>query len=607
MSADWLYDRLFKKQLDKSFAHQDSDGRYVELLKFEGSGIQLCPEGLLVLEQASGPIGVFAVTGPSKTGRTSLLNLLLKRPDLNRPDLLAEGTTGLWIYSRPVLKGEVEVYAIDSQGFGSRDLDKQLMTVLYVMCSVFIFNSIGMIDESSMKKLGVIRELPKLIQQADKGSVDLKPAQLLDSTKALKSLAPTFVWTLRDFSLNLTDEHGRPVSGKDYLESVLETGHVQSDYTEAFKHTSDTLCSLFIERDCVRFQRPLDDGSMEFDMSGPVSPKFMRQLDKLHAVAVSQCRSKKFFGQTTNGPLLSLMIQQVVKVLVGEERLDFKKCWNIVKETEYIRVLEEVKQYYIAHRDFDAELMPYDENDLVLKLHRAKEDAVMSLRKSFVKDQRFEDRLIEEFDSYFETDLKFTLEGNVHASIEYNTILLDKVFSSIFERMESGYYSENFNEVDADWEVAAQNYEDQARGPGRFQALSSFGYRFQNERLSKFFKGMLHSYEDKLLVTQRESQQIKERRKAAEEDLRKLNLDDEGLKNLMEEIETKINGSTNEDMPADQRLEIVIEWLKTSDERKRDLEEQRKLAEEEHYKATVVSKRQVVVNKPQNKSCCSIF
>mmetsp|Transcript_26878 Transcript_26878/g.48446 ORF Transcript_26878/g.48446 Transcript_26878/m.48446 type:complete len:596 (-) Transcript_26878:31-1818(-) len=595
MSADDLYQRVYRKAKGGKEDSQEvvQGEKFVKLLEFEGSIMRLCFEGLQVIEKAQGAIGILALTGPAKTGRTSLLNLLIKRPDLNEPEFLESGTKGVWIYSLPVYKGEVEVFAIDTQGFGNAALDRNLMTLLYVMCSAYIFNSRGHIDESAMKKLGVIRELPKIIEKSGR-NVELD----------LSKLAPRFIWSLRDFTLNLNDETGRPISGKDYLESVLDTGRVQSDYTNDFQESANLLQTLFVERDCVRFPRPTDDDVEEFDLRTGVTNKFQRQLDKLYSMAIAQCPSKKFYGQAANGSLLSSMMKIIVNELNSNNKIDFKKSWRMVKEAEYNKLLDEIKDNYSKSRDFDVEAMPYEENDLVLNLHRAKEQAVMSLRKAFVPDRMLENRLLEEFDSYFETDLKYTIEGNLQASIEYNTIILDKVFRGIFANMDNGYYTEHFEDIDKDWDVAAAEYEAQAKGPGRFQALNIFANRFQNGKLEDFFHRMLETYEDKLKATEEKSNLIKSKRRKAESELSKLNLEDKDLIIAIQEIEAKI-GVENEELSPEKRLDIVIEWLKSSEARKRQLEEECRRAEAEQSRAMSPTKRPR--QEAQKKSCCVVF
>jgi hypothetical protein len=594
MSAAELYDAVWKKAASRNTeAVHKGEGKYVPLLKFEESKIKLCQDGLDVLRQVKGAVGVITVAGPSQSGNTTLLDLLQRKSEEIGEDLHDE-LQGLWIFNQPIHRGEVDVLAVKSQSFGTSEQDKRLMQVLYVLCSVFIFNSQGCIDEDSMKKLGVIKELPELIDLSSK-----------HAKRRLTSVAPRFVWALQDFNLNITDEQGRPISGKDYLENVLETGRVQKEYTEEYQQASSTLIELFQERNCVRF--PSQDADQR---SGELKKKFKRQLDKLHSIAVAQCPSKKFFGQAANGLLLSGMLEKTVHCLNQPSKLDLEKSWRVVKENEFQKLFDEVKEHYLSSREIDPSEMPFDENELVLRLHQAKEQAILTLRKSFVEDRLLECRLIEDFDSFFETDMKYTLEANLMSSIEFNTTVLDLVFRSIFEKMDSGHYNEHFNEVDGDWGAAAQSYEEQARGPGRFVALSEFGIRFQDERFARFFKDMLRTYEDKLKLLKSDRKTINTRRIAVEEELKDLKLDIKDLKTLMEEIEIKI-GAPSETMTMDQRMDRVIEWLKSSDERKVQLEQDLRLAEEAQYKSTLPQQskkpQQSTRPQPKSKSCCLVM
>lgn len=109
------------------------------------------------------PVGVIAVAGKYRTGKSFLLNRIL----LNKKQTGGFGvgptinpcTKGLWIWNRPVEvdkpNGEkMKVLIIDSEGIGATDEDQNHDTRIFLLAllisSYFIYNSMGTIDENAL-------------------------------------------------------------------------------------------------------------------------------------------------------------------------------------------------------------------------------------------------------------------------------------------------------------------------------------------------------------------------------------------------------------------------------------------------------------------------
>lgn len=75
------------------------------------------------------------------------------------------------------------------------------------LCSVLIYNSIGVIDEQALNALSLIVSLGKTLQE------DIQE----DSNNF-----PFLMWILRDFALQMEDLTGEPMSSKEYMEKALE-------------------------------------------------------------------------------------------------------------------------------------------------------------------------------------------------------------------------------------------------------------------------------------------------------------------------------------------------------------------------------------------------
>ena len=59
----------------------------------------------------------------------------------------------------------------------------------------------------------------------------MKTSQEVDPEE-YQRIFPSFMWVVRDFSLQLSDEKGMAISSKEYLESALKEAKGFSDSTE---------------------------------------------------------------------------------------------------------------------------------------------------------------------------------------------------------------------------------------------------------------------------------------------------------------------------------------------------------------------------------------
>ena len=79
-----------------------------------------------------------------------------------------------------------------------------------LLSSFFIYNSVGSIDENALNTLNLVINLAKDIQSKTNN------ISSEDSTHF-----PSFLWIVRDFTLQMVDKNGDKISSKEYLENAL--------------------------------------------------------------------------------------------------------------------------------------------------------------------------------------------------------------------------------------------------------------------------------------------------------------------------------------------------------------------------------------------------
>lgn len=124
--------------------------------------------------------------------------------------------------------------------------------------------------------------------------------------REVSSFFPTFLWVLRDFSLELRDDDGSPLSPRDYLEACLQPQGGFSSDVQARNRTRRVLTSFFKERDCATLLRPLDEeaGLQRMDSlpESALRPEFRRQMATLRAHLVNDVSAIR---RTAEPPLLA--------------------------------------------------------------------------------------------------------------------------------------------------------------------------------------------------------------------------------------------------------------------------------------------------------------
>jgi len=127
-----------------------------------------------LLQSINGEIGIIAVAGMYRTGKSYLLNRMI----LDRSEGFGVGSTvnactkGLWVWGKPI-KGrtvngkEIDVLVIDSEGIGALDEDSshdmRIFSIAILLSSCFLYNSQTSIDEQALTNMNLVLNITKHI------------------------------------------------------------------------------------------------------------------------------------------------------------------------------------------------------------------------------------------------------------------------------------------------------------------------------------------------------------------------------------------------------------------------------------------------------------
>ena len=295
------------------------------------------------LENINVPIAVVGIGGQYRTGKSYLLNILkhgagqLSNDNMNDSATDSEKknstasisgfnighsvqacTKGIWLWGEPVyIDGKkMAVLFLDTEGLGSvkasATQDARIFALTLLITSYFVYNSRGTIDSSAIDKLSLVVNLTKQIHI--RSTVDGKETDV----KELQQYVPSFMWVVRDFTLQLKKmgANGRSLTSRDYLDHALKDQKGMSK--DVFKKNTvrRMLRSVFPEKDCVTLVRPIAEEEKLKDLSSvpwdELRDEFKSGITRLRDKIFSNLQPKKLFGKPLTGTMLLELVDSYI-------------------------------------------------------------------------------------------------------------------------------------------------------------------------------------------------------------------------------------------------------------------------------------------------------
>jgi len=277
------------------------------LVQETGGVYTLCEEGKHFLECLSEdiPLAVVVVAGRYRTGKSFLLNRGLLPDAVAKKGFMTGNsihscTRGVWIYPTPLSTHDNRCYVVlDTEGTASLEAkaehDARLIGIALSLASVFIFNSSGALDETSLSDLATLTSV----------------AQGITAESHSMWQPPELIWVLRDFALQLQGDEGEDITPKDYLERALSEERYGKGGVRA------TLKHFFQKRTLHTMVRPCTDEAQLQNLNGLSSsflrPEFKNQLVGFREIVkLAATRPKEIGGISLNGPALAKLVAAAI-------------------------------------------------------------------------------------------------------------------------------------------------------------------------------------------------------------------------------------------------------------------------------------------------------
>uniref|UniRef100_A0A6Q2YGY1 GB1/RHD3-type G domain-containing protein n=1 Tax=Esox lucius TaxID=8010 RepID=A0A6Q2YGY1_ESOLU len=404
----------------------DSDGK-----------LHVVRSALDILDQIDQHVVVVAVAGLYRTGKSYLMNKLAgKRRGFALGATIQSKTKGIWMWCVPhPVKADHTLVLLDTEGLGDVEKgdekhDNWIFSLAVLLSSTLVYNSMGTIDNNALEKLHYVTELTEHIKvKADQQGEE-------ESSEYLRYF-PSFVWTVRDFTLTL-EVNGRSITANEYLENALKLRTGSSKKDQLYNLPRSCLRNYFSPRWCFVFDRPANTVNMkrmEELNDNDLEPLFVEQAKRFcdHIYTEAKTKSLKH-GLSVTGRLLGNLAEAYVSAIRCGQIPCLDNAVVALAQIENSNAIVKARTHY--QREMASWVAyPTETQEELSEVHSLveKEAVAMFMNSSFKdEDQQYQLELMEEYEKI--------CERNYMESKKACESKIERIFAPMEEKLKDGSY-----------------------------------------------------------------------------------------------------------------------------------------------------------------------
>ncbi|EDL12050.1 mCG7490, partial [Mus musculus] len=349
-------------------------------------------------------------------------------------------TRGIWMWCVPhPEKPDHTLVLDDTEGLGDVEKgdnqnDCWIFALAILLSSTFVYNSIGAINQQAMDQLHYVTELTDRIRT--RRSPD---HQALEDSDEYVSFFPDFVWTPRDFCLELKT-NGQPLSADEYLGNSLKLLQGCSQKEKELNLSQLCIRKFFPTKKCFVFERPAPGkkiGQLESLQDKDLDSDFVKQVAEFSSYVFRSSKIKKIPGDLkVNGPRLKNLVTTYVNTISNGSLPCMESAVLALSETENSAAVRKAIAHYDQQMSQSLKL-PTETLQELLDLHRSSEKEAIKI---------FMENSFKDVDQVFLTKLE--KEGkqrefckkNQEASSDRCSVLLRDIFGPLEEDLKQGVF-----------------------------------------------------------------------------------------------------------------------------------------------------------------------
>ncbi|XP_062378401.1 guanylate-binding protein 1-like [Sardina pilchardus] len=339
-------------------------------------------EALKILEQIQQPVVVVAVVGLYRTGKSYLVNRLVgKHTGFALGGTIESKTKGIWMWCVPhPSKPGHTLVLLDTEGLGDvqkgdEKHDTWIFCLAVLLSSTLVYNSMGTIDNTALEKLQFVTELTEHIR--------VKSSEHNRNTELMR-VFPSFVWTVRDFTLEL-EKDGKPITADQYLEHALKIKPVDARSppgVEKHNKVRQNLRDFFAERRCFVMERPANSRAMkrmEELTDADLDPSFVQQVQDFCSYVHYSAQVKTMRGgRGLTGRMLGSLAETYVEAICSGKVICLESDWESLALIHNGRAVTETLEFYQAGMERRMKF-PTDTHEALSTIHTAATKRAVSI------------------------------------------------------------------------------------------------------------------------------------------------------------------------------------------------------------------------------------
>ncbi|XP_036613724.1 guanylate-binding protein 1-like [Trichosurus vulpecula] len=401
-------------------------------------------EAMQVLATMTQPVVVVAIVGLYRTGKSYLMNKLAgQKSGFSLGSTVQSHTKGIWMWCVPhPKKPNHTLLLLDTEGLGDVEKgdnknDGWIFALAVLLSSTLVYNSMGTINQQAMDQLHYVTELTERVRVKYSPST----AEKEDSTHFV-NFFPDFVWTVRDFTLELKI-NGQPITSDEYLEKALKLKEGTSDEVHMFNLPRQCIHQFFPKKKCFIFAPPtygkklaqlekLHDSELEAD--------FVEQTENFCSYILQYSRVKTVQGGiTVNGPRLENLILIYVEAITSGDMPCIENAVLTLAQIENSAAVQRALTHYEEMMNKRVQF-PTETLQELLDIHAICEKEAIEV---FIKDS------FKDVDQKFQNELASQLEAkrdafcnqNLNESAQRCRALLQDISRPLEEGVKQGFFS----------------------------------------------------------------------------------------------------------------------------------------------------------------------
>ncbi|XP_001377873.3 guanylate-binding protein 1-like [Monodelphis domestica] len=436
-----------KWELKQTPLNMGSDVRMLApecLIENNNGRLTVNQKSLKILASITEPMVVVAIVGNYRTGKSYLMNKLAgKKSGFSLGSTVQSHTKGIWMWCVPhPKKPNHTLVLLDTEGLGDVEKgnnknDTWIFALAVLLSSTFVYNSMGTINQQAMDQLHYVTELTDRIKSKSSSKVNS-----VENISEFVSFFPDFVWTLRDFSLELEID-GKPVTPDEYLENALKPKKGKPEEVKMFNLPRQCIRQFFPKKKCFIFDRPAHRkmlSQLEKLHDSELDPDFVKQVESFCLYIFQDANVKTLQGGIqVNGPRLENLVLTYVEAITSGDMPCMENAVLALAQIENSAAVQKALTYYEKMMRQRVQF-PTETLRELLDVHSTCEKEAIEI---FIKDS------FKDVDQKFQKELAGQLEAkrdafcnqNLNESAQRCKAFVQEVFCPLEEAVKRGDFS----------------------------------------------------------------------------------------------------------------------------------------------------------------------